>query len=183
MITGEGPTTGFTTLDGAALVLGAAVAAVHLRDLVTSGHPGVFGWVLFWLAFTGLATTAAGPFVFLVRRYVRRLIHYPRLGDGLWTVLGMPWILTAPLRPRPPFRSTSPLSQFDAEAVYALALWLLLLSACLASLVVIWRYWVRAPGAGPEVPDRPRPTWTEWIGLTLAIAWPIQCGFGLLVTG
>src|SRR3954469_23883076 len=85
---------GFSVLDGGAIVTGAAVASIHLRavfgdDLAAPGGPllwGIFAWV-------GL--TSAGPFLFLVRRFLRRLADYPRVGDVLWAVLGLPWILTA----------------------------------------------------------------------------------------
>ncbi len=162
---------GFTTLDGAAVVLGASVAAVHVRSLavVAEGHPGPVGWVFIWMVFAGLAVTAAGPFVFLGRRYLRRQEGYPRVGDGLWLVLGIPWLLSAPLYP---------------EAVYAPVLSLSLAVACLTSLIVVWRAWVFTTVKPPRPEDENVPgSWTERIGLILAVAWPIQCGFGLVVLG
>ena len=42
-----------------------------------------------------MALTAAGPFIYLARRYSRRLPGYPRLGDRLWAFLGLPWLVTA----------------------------------------------------------------------------------------
>src|SRR5207249_1319831 len=82
---------GFTLLDGAALVTGAAVASVHIREAIADGHLLGPGWALAWLSFAGIALTAAGPFVFLLRRLGRRPPGYPRIGDRLWALLGGPW--------------------------------------------------------------------------------------------
>ncbi len=101
---------GFTVLDGAAMVVAAAFASLHMRVAVREVH-GV-GWALVWLSFAGVALTSGGTFVYLVRRFGRRPMGYPRLGDRLWALLGLPWILAAPCRgPQaarsPPFCSTS----------------------------------------------------------------------------
>src|SRR4051794_40855960 len=86
---------GFTVLDGAALVVGAAVASVHIRSAVPADGLNGLGWAMLWMPLAGVALTAAGPFVFLVRRYGRRPIGYPAVGDRLWCLLGLPWLLTA----------------------------------------------------------------------------------------
>src|SRR4051794_38293304 len=99
---------GFSVLDGVALVTGAAVASVHIRGVIrVTDHPGIdgFGWVLVWGTFAWVAVTAAGPFVFLVRRFARRISDYPKVGDQLWAVLGLPWLSTAVLN------STMPLGE------------------------------------------------------------------------
>ena len=53
-----------------AVVTGAAVASVHIRAIMRD-NLSTFGWVLVWATFTWIAITAAGPFVFLVRRFIR----------------------------------------------------------------------------------------------------------------
>src|ERR687894_3124113 len=77
---------GFTLLDGAALVTGAAVASVHIREAIADGHLLGPGWALAWMTFAGIALTASGPFVFLLRRLGRRPMGYPRIGDRLWAL-------------------------------------------------------------------------------------------------
>jgi hypothetical protein len=50
---------------------------------------------------------------------------------------------------------------------------------CLIALVVVWSTWVMVPpGRAAQVEAAP---WTNRVGLILAIAWPIQCGLGLVV--
>src|SRR4051794_13767557 len=93
---GPEPVGGVTVLDGGALVVGAAVASIHIRAaLRDEDRLDGLGWALLWLTLAGVALTAAGPFVFLVRRYGRRPTGYPRTGDWLWLALGLPWILAA----------------------------------------------------------------------------------------
>ncbi len=47
------------------------------------------------------------------------------------------------------------------------------------ALVVVWGKWVMVP---PEQAARIEGApWTNRVGLILAIAWPIQCGLGLVV--
>ncbi len=167
---------GFTLLDGAALVIGAALASIHTRGLI-SQPLSVIGWGLTWITFTGIALSAAGPFVFLVRRYGRRPPGYPRLGDWLWLILGVPWIVTAMLRP-----SGSKDGAAGSHAVselYVMALWIGLAVASMIALGAVWTRWVLPP---PDSRNRWEPTpWTDRLGLILAICWPLQCGFGLVV--
>src|SRR5215212_8908748 len=91
------PGDGFTVLDGVALVMGAAVDSVHIRGVIRDDL-NAFGWALVWFTFTWVALTATGPFLFLVRRFARRLSGYPKVGDGLWALLGIPWLMTAIVR-------------------------------------------------------------------------------------
>lgn len=168
---------GFTVLDGVALVMGAAVASIHLRELVSQRRDlTALGWGLVWLTFTGVALSATGPFLFLERRYGRRPAGYPRRGDWLWAVLGLPWSVTAALRPAP-----GPPGRASEATLYALLLGLLLGAASLIALGVVWNTWViRPPVASQGSPPAP---WTDRVGLALAVAWPLQCGFGLVVLG
>jgi hypothetical protein len=164
---------GFTVLDGAALVIGAAVASVHIRGAVPAESLGGVGWALLWITLSGVAVTAAGPFVFLARRYWRRPADYPRLGDWLWLLLGLPWLATAALRTGSPRAGPSTL--------YVGALGLGTLVASIAALVAVWKTWVMVPP--DDDPDGPRPHWTERLGLVLAVAWPLQCGFAMVIGG
>lgn len=157
---------GFTVLDGAALVIGAAVASVHIRAAVPADGLDGFGWTMLWLTLAGVALTAAGPFVFLVRRYGRRPLGYPDTGDWLWCLLGLPWLLTAVFRP-------------DTRA----ELWLGLGTtvASLVALGVVWRTWVAHPRAFAPAGGKDAGSWTDRVGMVLSIAWPLQYGFVLVV--
>jgi hypothetical protein len=165
---------GFTVLDGVALVIGAAIASIHvLRVLRADLSPA--GWVMVWLAFAWVAVTAAGPFIFLVRRFARRLPNYPRIGDRLWALLGLPWLATALLR------SAAPVSEPRPGTLVAATLSVGLAVACLIALAVVWGTWVMVPPAqAARIEAGP---WTNRIGLILSIAWPIQCGLGMVVLG
>lgn len=163
---------GFTLLDGAAVVTGAAVASIHIRGALPMGLPGG-GWVLVWITFAGVAVTAAGPFVFLGRRFGRRTAGYPRIGDLLWALWGLPWILTALLR------TASPGGDPHRSELVGLGLSIGLGVAATIALTVVWTKWVLLP---PEQVRRAEPTpWTNRVGLALSVAWPLQCAFGLLV--
>ena len=95
-------------LDGAAIVTGAAVASIHIRGVIRdSDHLAAPGWLLIWGTFAWVALTAAGPFLFLVRRFLRRPADYPKVGDTLWAVLGLPWLLTAVIRSATPGTRTA----------------------------------------------------------------------------
>lgn len=156
---------GFTVLDGAALVIGSAVGAVHVRGAAQPAEGlDPMGWTLLWLVLIGVALTAAGPIVFVVRRVGRRPRGYPQTGDTLWAMLGTPWLLAAPVRD---------------EALGLLVLGGGAAIASLASLAVLWQTWVVVP------PDQARAnastTWTAKVGMILAVAWPLQAGFVLAV--
>lgn len=163
---------GFSVLDGVALVMGAAVASVHIRGVIRDGLTGFF-WVLVWVTFTWVALTATGPFLFLVRRFARRLPDYPKVGDGLWAALGLPWLLTAVLR------STASGAGPRRDDLFATGLSVGLAIVSLIALVVVWTTWVMVP---PEQASRAASTpWTNRVGLVLAVAWPVQCGIGMVV--
>jgi hypothetical protein len=163
---------GLTLLDGAALVTGAAVASVHIRGVVPEDPVGG-GWVLVWGTFAGVALTAAGPFVFLARRFGRKPPGYPRMGDRLWALLGVPWVLTALIQ-------TASATGARRSDLYVGGLGLGLALACMIALAVVWKTWVMVPA---ETIARAGPTpWTNRVGLVLSVLWPLQCGFGLIVT-
>ncbi|GAC1475035.1 MAG: hypothetical protein NVSMB9_26600 [Isosphaeraceae bacterium] len=142
---------------------GVAVALVHLRGVLRDVGSGP-GWILLGGALAWLALTAAGPFVYLMRRYARNLPGYPQTGDRLWGMLGLPWVFTAP-----------------AQAWLSTALIPGLGVVSLISIAVLWKTWVMVT---PEQAARTfSSSWTNRVGLWLSVAWPVQCGLGLVVIG
>lgn len=174
---------GFSVLDGAAVVVGATIASVHLRDLATSPGLSAFGWGLVWITLTGIAISATGPFLFVLRKYLRRVPAYPRVGDTLWMLLGLPWVLSAPVHGS---RESSvlinrPGATANTLDMYAICLWGAQAIVCMIVLVVVWKTWVLAT---PEVQtSRESLPWTDRLGVALAVAWPLQCGLSLVVVG
>lgn len=173
---------GITMLDAAAFVTGGAVASVHFRDFEDeiSGLT-LLGWALLVPAFAWLALTAAGPFVFLVRRFSRRPDGYPGPDDYLWLAFGIPWVVAALVRSGP---GSLP---GGVNSAYAAGLFLGLAAATAPALVRLWRSLPRidpvATGAAPHSAPRQHPaSWTERIGRAVAVAWPLQFGLGLVVT-
>jgi hypothetical protein len=163
---------GFSVLDGAALVVGAAIASIHILRVARQDLSGQ-GWVMIALTFCWLAVTAAGPFLFLGRRFARRLQNYPRVGDRLWALLGTPWLASALVQ------SAMPGSEQRHNPLFITTLSVGLAIACLIALFVVWGTWVVVP---PERARRAEAApWSNRVGLILSIAWPIQCGLGLVV--
>ena len=68
-----------------------------------------------------------------------------------------------------------------AGQLYGFALIIGLGVATLTTLAIVWSRWVMVPpGAiGEEEPG----DWSHRIGLSLAVAWPLQCGLGMVVMG
>jgi hypothetical protein len=164
------PGEGVSVLDLAALIAGAAVAAVHLRG--TRGTPGdnTAPAFLFWLAFVGITITASGPLVALSRR-IKKLPPTKRgWGERLWVLLGTPWIVTAPFRSLPGSRA--------ADSLYDPAVLISVSGACLAVLLIVWNHWIRPAVSIERDADPPR--WSEQVGLVLAVAWPLQYGFAMI---
>jgi hypothetical protein len=166
---------GITMLDAAALVTGGAVASVHFRPFEEEiGKLTPLGSSFLVLAFAWLALTAAGPFVYLVRRYGRRRSGYPSPPDLLWLAFGLPWTIAALYRSGAGNLSTA------ANILYGNALFIgLALASCLAVLR-LKRAWDALDAA--HATKAPRRTWTEWIGTAIAVAWPLQLGLGFVVT-
>jgi hypothetical protein len=168
----------FTLLDGIALVAGAAISSVHLRQATPAGTLGGAGWVLIWLTFSGVALTATGPFLVLIRHVSARPGTPARLGDLLWALLGAPWVLSAVSRivGESGRRGGEPSDQF-----YGFVLIAGLGLASLTTLAIVWSRWVMVP---PGATDEEEPGgWTHRIGLAVAVAWPIQCGLAMIVMG
>jgi len=159
----------FNLLDGAALVMGSAIASLHVLRVMRSGL-SIAGWAMLALVFAWLAVTATGPFLYLARRYARRLPGYPAIGDRLWALMGTPWVLAALLQA---------VSRGDSLASVVLAGGLA--AASLVAVYEVWSTWVMvSPEQAQKVEAGP---WTSRVGLVLAIAWPIQCGLGMVVLG
>src|SRR3954467_1745502 len=125
-------------LDGVSLVMGSAIASVHILRVIRSEFTGA-GWVMVWITFALVAVTATGPFIFLARRFSRKLPGYPKIGDLLWVMLGLPWLVTAILQ------SASPGQDPRNNPLVAVTLGVGLAIACIAALVVVWGTWVMVP--------------------------------------
>jgi hypothetical protein len=163
---------GFSVLDGAALVMGSAIASIHILGVRRWDLSGA-GWFMVGITFTWVAVTAAGPFMFLARRYGRLLPNYPKIGDRLWALLGIPWLVTALVQ------SASPGSEPRQNPLFTTTLSVGLAIVCLIALAVVWNTWVMVP---PEqAAQMETAPWTNRVGLILSIAWPIQCGLGMVV--
>ena len=163
---------GFSVLDGAALVAGAAIASIHVLGIRRVDVLGP-GWIMIGLTFSWVAITAAGPFFYVARRFARRLPDYPKMGDRLWALLGLPWLVTALLQ------SATPGTEPRHNPVFSTTLIVGLGTVCLVALIVVWGTWVMVPPQQAARVDAA--PWTNRLGLILAIAWPIQCGLGMVV--
>lgn len=163
---------GFSVLDGVAMVMGSAIASIHTLRVMRGDLTGA-GWAMLCLTFAGVAVTATGPFLYLGRRFARRLVDYPKVGDRLWAMLGVPWLMTAVIQ------SATAGSESRQDSLFTMALVVGLGVVCLTALGVVWTTWVVvSPEQAARVEVAP---WTNRVGLILAIAWPIQCGLGLVV--
>jgi hypothetical protein len=164
--------TDVNVLDGVALVMGSAIASVHILRIIRSGL-SAWGWALVCGVFVWVGMTASGPFVFLARSYSHKQPGYPHVGDRLWAVLGMPWVITAIIQSALPGGDHSHSSLFSSTLSISLAI------ACAVAVAVTWGTWVVV---SPEQAARVEATpWTSRIGLLLSIAWPVQCGLGMIV--
>jgi hypothetical protein len=163
---------GFSVLDGAALVMGSALSSILMLGVRRPQLSGM-GWIVIAVTFALVAVTAAGPFVYLARRFVRRVPGYPKIGDKLWAIVGLPWLTTALLQ------SATPGTEPRHNPLFATALSIGLALVNLVALAVVWATWVIVP---PEQASRvDAAPWTNRVGLVLAIAWPLQCGLGMVV--
>jgi hypothetical protein len=163
---------GFSVVDGAALVMGSAIASVHTLRVMRGDLTGS-RWIMIWITFSWIAVTAAGPFLFLARRFVRHLPDYPKIGDRLWALLGLPWLATAIVQ------SAAPNSDPRENSLFTTTLSVGLAVVSIVALGVVWSTWVIVP---PEQAARVEASpWTNRVGLILAIAWPIQCALGMVI--
>ncbi|WP_165249867.1 hypothetical protein [Paludisphaera soli] len=160
-----------TVLDVVALVMGSAVASIHIRPIGREGFSAP-GLILASLAFAWLAATASGPFLYLARRFTGPT-ERSGIGERLWGLLGVPWLLSAAIRSAGSSR-TGGAGDLDS-AVLAIGL----AAASTIAMLTVWMKWVTAnPEAAREVASGP---WPNRVGLALAIAWPLQAGLALMV--
>lgn len=165
-------------LDIAALVTGAAVASVHSREL-TEQLPGmtILGWVFLGLAFLWLGLTSAGPFVYVVRRFVSRTDGYPGAADRLWVALGLPWFFAAI------YRSGVGDWVQQGSRGYELCLYTgLAINAVLALGWVVCRWIAMNRDGAANLRGSYARSWTELVGSAVAIMWPLQLGLVMVVT-
>jgi hypothetical protein len=159
-----------SVLDLAALIAGAAVAAVHLRR-TGAGTDDAAPAFLFWLAFAGITISASGPLVALTRRLKRTPARDTGWGERLWVILGLPWLATALLRNlswAPP----------GSRTLYDPAVLLAVSAACACAFILVWKHWV-GPAALIERDDA-LPRWSERLGVFLGVTWPLQYGFAMI---
>jgi hypothetical protein len=168
---------GFTVLDGVALVTGAAVASVHIRSALPE-FDGPADWFWAWSLFCWLSLTAAGPYLFLVRKFFTRPSGYPRTGDKLWAVSGLPWLVAAMVRT---FEPASQVVSGRLDPAYVGCLGIGLIVVAVTSVLVLAARYLFVDPLKPKGSE-PSP-WTHRLGLMLAVAWPIQFGVGLVVIG
>lgn len=160
--------------DGVAIIAGAAVASVHLRGVINERFMGP-GWPLVWATFAWVALSSTGPFLFLVRTFLRNERTRLKIGERLWLMIGLPWLVTAFLQ-----RGGMPPGQPASEIVTTvLSIGLGIVS--LISIAVLWETWVKvSPDKAGETFSGPL---SNRVGLILAFAWPVQCGAGMVVIG
>ena len=169
---------GFTLLDLGAMIMGAAIASIHVR-LVAPSPRGAIEWGLVAALFAWLTITAAGPFLYMVRRFhPRGDPTYPRIGDRLWVLWGCPWVVSA-LAESALVPTTADRARLDSIYVGSLGLGLFLATMVAVPLLAARYLW-----GDPAAAGRTEATaWTQWVGLALSAAWPIQCGVGLVLMG
>ena len=168
----------FNMLDACSMVLGAAIAGVHVRQTHPESH-GLPGWILLAAMFSLVAVTASGPFLYVSKRFLGRPSgKYPLIGDRLWVLWGAPWVISALIESA---WTPSQLSAGRPDPVYVGTLGLgLFLTTMVAVPILAARYFWGDPEAtrwGTRVP------WSQRVGLALSATWPIQCGVGLVLMG
>ena len=163
-----------TVSDGVAIIAGAAVASVHLRGVMSEQFIGP-GWLLVLATFGWVALSSSGPFLFLGRRLLRKDKERLWIGERLWVIIGLPWLASAVIQ-----KGGSVPGQ-PASELLSTVLSVSLAIVSLISIAVLWETWVKvSPAKAAETFSGPL---SNRIGLVLAIAWPIQCGAGMVVIG
>jgi len=169
----------FTMLDGFSMVLGAAIASVHLR-MAQLQPRSALGWVFLIALLGGLSLTATGPFLYLSRRFLARpSLGYPQFGDRLWTLWGCPWIISALVTAVFPSEPHS--GRVDPVYVGTLGLGLFLASSVAIPILAARYIW--ADFGLTRRPPGMRWSWSDRVGRALTATWPIQVGVGLFLMG
>jgi hypothetical protein len=148
-----------------AAMTGVAIAAFNLRAAITDNRDS--GEMIFFaLVGLGIALTAAGPTMWFLGQRPR--IAAERMGPMLWAILGAPWwIATLDLSLELPGH----LSLY--QLIVGPMIWVINVLA-LVALILGW--------SATVVRNTGRPvSWSQGIGMALAVAWPVQIGLGLVV--
>ncbi len=168
----------FTVLDGCSMILGASIAAVHVRVSHPEPH-SLAGWLLLFGLLGLISLTASGPFLYLSRRFLaRRVSGYPQVGDRLWVLWGTPWVISALVEAVLPSKAINP---GRPDPVYVGSLGLGLFLATMVAVPIFGSLYLWGdPGATRRSAGI---AWSQTVGLALTATWPIQCGVGLVLMG
>jgi hypothetical protein len=167
---------GWNLLDAVAIVTGAAVASVHVRERIDpGGHLTTIGGGLLVASFLFLSLTSTGPILYFVRKFLRHTHRYPRDGDRVWMMLGLPWFVVAlwrsslgPVPSRLALERTAGMLQVGIGLAAVYSTWM---------LIKRWRELAPPPNGEPD-PPRVTPA-SSRIGFALGAAWPLQLGLAL----
>ena len=80
---------GFSVLDGVAMVMGSAIASIHTLRVMRGDLTGA-GWAMLWLTFAGVASRRPGRSSSWRGGSPGGCADYPKIGDRLWAMLGFP---------------------------------------------------------------------------------------------
>lgn len=166
---------GLSVLDGIALIGGTAIGSVHVKPLLIPAL-SVNSGAMLTILLIFISITSAGPFIYLVHRYYRPVAGFPRTGDRLWLILGLPWVVTGLVRAVVPTPSEPRLDDW-----YVPLLWTSLAISCVTVASIVWSTWIVVPG--DQAIESFGRTWTNRLGLFLGVTWPIQLAAGMVVVG
>lgn len=165
---------GVRVVDLLALVIACAVGAMHTRTVIPENQVGDY-WIMSSIMILGISLTACGPLLCLCDRLLGQTPRPDgrgsRIGEWIWIVLGLPWLISAAVRVAVP-STTSELSEFAS-----MALFVGLGIACLTTQILIWVAWENRYSEKPWEET----WWRGRFGLVLAVAWPVQWALGLMV--
>ncbi|WP_169981168.1 hypothetical protein [Tautonia rosea] len=96
-------------------------------------------------------------------------------------LLGTPWVLAA--LPQIVAGSRDKGKRDFSVQLYEVTLVAGLGFATLVTLAIVWARWVMVPSESIDEDQEKSRSWTHRIGLTLAIAWPLQYALAMVVIG
>ncbi|MDX2038602.1 MAG: hypothetical protein SFX72_18285 [Isosphaeraceae bacterium] len=167
---------GWNLLDALGFVAGAAVASVHVKDrAVFADELSPPFLVILFLGFILVAVTAAGPFLFCLRRFGNRRPAFASETELAWVALGLPWTLMAIWRSLP---SGELLEQARDRSDVFLQVGLLLASAHAARIFL--RRLLAAESKQADPVDASRSV-AERISIGLVDTCPLQPLFALML--
>lgn len=162
----------FGLIDLIAFVVAQAVGYSYLQVAYTDLNqiPSTVGAFAILIAIAGgIGLTSAGPILLMSHRLRRGRWSAICLGEWFWAWLGLPWWVGMLER-----WVTGNGRQNDNG--------LPLLGAVLSLVLVLhvgFAFWMLV--ANTRDRDSIGPPWSHRLGCWLALAWPMQCGFGLFV--